>query len=92
MLRKRENWDRKDKEKTMKNKSQLKNIKNARIYINNDLTKEEREKQKKIRQRAQQEKANGKTVKMGYNKLIIDGVEWKWNREKEDLEKSGTKN
>lgn len=73
-----------DKEMVMKNKNKLKHLQN-RIYINNELTKEEKECQKTIKQIAEEERKNGKTVKIGYQKLTIDGTEWKWNRDQEKL-------
>ena len=35
---------------------------------------------------------NGNTVRVGYTKLIINGVEWKWNRGKKGLQKSDPRN
>ncbi|KAF2885367.1 hypothetical protein ILUMI_20836 [Ignelater luminosus] len=72
----------------MKNKARLKQIKEAKVYINNDLSVIEREKQKQIKRKANEEKGNGKDVKIGYNKVIIDGVEWRWDRTKGKLEKA----
>ncbi|KAF2879416.1 hypothetical protein ILUMI_26758 [Ignelater luminosus] len=77
-----------DKATIMKNKSKLKQIKEAKVYINDDLSIIEREKQKQIRRKANKEKGNGKDVKIGYDKVIIDGVEWRWDRAKGKLEKA----
>ena len=30
----------------------------------------------------------GKKVKLGYNKIIVDGEEWRWNKTKNELEKT----
>lgn len=61
-----------DKMKIMRNKGILKGKK---IYIDDDLTKNEGEIQKKLRTRAKEEKEKGKKVKVGYNKIFIDN---KW--------------
>ncbi|KAF2895613.1 hypothetical protein ILUMI_10562 [Ignelater luminosus] len=76
----------------MKNKAKLKQIKEAKVYINDDLSVIEREKQKQIKKKANEEKGNGKDIKIGYNKVIVDGVEWRWDRAKEKLEKAQLKN
>uniref|UniRef100_A0A6P7GQB1 Uncharacterized protein LOC114345469 n=1 Tax=Diabrotica virgifera virgifera TaxID=50390 RepID=A0A6P7GQB1_DIAVI len=75
-----------EKMKIMKNTYKLKELPN-RIYINDDLTKREREIQSKIRATAKEEKIKGKIAKVGYQKLILDNEVWKWNREREKLEK-----
>jgi hypothetical protein len=81
-----------DKEKIMKNKYKLKNIKNEKIYINDDTTKKEREKDKQMRKFAREEKDKGKEVKIGYNRVTIEGKIWKWNRVLEKLELDHPKN
>ncbi|XP_023312131.1 spectrin alpha chain, non-erythrocytic 1-like [Anoplophora glabripennis] len=75
-----------DKKMVMENKSKLRNLKNERIYINDDLTKSEIEMRKMIREKAEEERANGKTIKIGYKKLIVDGKVWRWNQNEERLE------
>ncbi|KAK9727415.1 hypothetical protein QE152_g19188 [Popillia japonica] len=52
----------------------------------------EKEKQKQIREMALKEKREGKMVKIGYNKITVDGEEWRWNRNEEKLDKIETKN
>lgn len=81
----------KDKEEVMMNKHKLKQLVNERIYINNDETKEQREKGRKIREIAKEYKKCGKEVKMGYNKIIVDGMVWKWNKERGMLEREEPK-
>lgn len=81
-----------DKNMIMENKAKLKALKAMTVYINNDLTKNERNKQRQIREKAKNEKGNGKEVKVGYNKIIVDGELWKWNRDKRELEKEESKN
>lgn len=45
-----------------------------------------------MRKIAMQERAKGKTVKTGYKKLTINGEVWRWNKDKETIEKERTKN
>lgn len=63
-----------------------------RIYINEDLTKKELEKGRLLRKRAKEERNRGRNVKVGYNKIIIDNEEWKWNYITESLELIHAKN
>ena len=72
----------KDKIKIMKKR---KNLKGTRIYIDDDLTKKERWIQKKIKERSDKERAEGKKTKIKYKKLIINGSEWRWNEKKSTL-------
>lgn len=72
----------KTKEKIMKEKSKLRGEK---IYIDHDMTREEREVQRKIRMRAREEKEAGRIVKVGYRKIFIGGIQWVWNEEVEEL-------
>lgn len=60
----------KTKEKVMKEKKKL-GIR--RIFIDSDVTVEERQIQRKLRERARKEKMEGKTVKVGYKKMEIQG-------------------
>ncbi|XP_070169555.1 uncharacterized protein [Polyergus mexicanus] len=53
------------------------------IYIDDDLTRREREIQGRLRRRAREEKEKGKEVKIGYKKISVNGKWFKWN-EKED--------
>ena len=70
----------------MKNKYELKNIQGDNIYINEDRTATERAKQAEIRKMAKLMADEGKKVKIGYNKIIADGEEWRWNKTKNKLE------
>jgi hypothetical protein len=80
------------KEKVMKQKGKLRgNRATEKIFIDNDLTKKEREIQKKIRAIAREEKRRaiakeakrqGKNLKVGYMKITIEGVQMRWNEEK----------
>lgn len=68
------------KQKIMREKSKLGERK---IYIDHDLTKEEREVQRILIERAREERIKGKKVKIGYRKLVIDGTQFIWNEEKQ---------
>jgi hypothetical protein len=57
----------------MLNKSKLKENKDERMYIDDNLTKEERETQKKLRELAREERDRGKKVKIGSRKIQING-------------------
>ena len=53
-----------EKLEILKNKMKLKNTKYSKVYINSDLTKKEREIQKKIREVANIEKRTNQNVKV----------------------------
>lgn len=67
-----------DKIKVMKNKSKLKG---QNTYINDDLTKTERNIQKKIAARAKEEREKGNSTKIGYKKVKINESWWYWEKE-----------
>lgn len=75
-----EDWQ--AKEKIMKEKSKLRG---RNIFIDHDMTKEEREVQRKLRERAGREREEGKKVKVGYRKIIVEGKIYIWNEEEEEL-------
>jgi hypothetical protein len=78
MLAKIESW--KQKKNIMLSKSKLKEKKvRGFICIDDDLTKEERKTQKKLRELAREERDRGKRVKIGYRKIQING-DWFWFR------------
>ncbi|KAJ3619978.1 hypothetical protein MTP99_008201 [Tenebrio molitor] len=72
MLAKIENWEQK---------------KNIMLSKNDDLTKEERETQKKLRELAREERDRGKRVKIGYRKIQINGDWFRWDKRQEKLKK-----
>ena len=72
------------KRRVMRNRRLLKG---SRIYVDDDLTRSEREIHKKLGEQAKKEEAGGRKVKRGYMKLIIDGVCWKWDERRGKLEK-----
>lgn len=51
------------------------------IYIECDLTQEDQKVQAAIRKVAREEKKNGKRTKIGYRKILIDGISYKWSDE-----------
>lgn len=51
------------------------------IYVDDDLTKEDREIQKKARDHCKIARELGKAAKVGYRKVFINGKEHKWNQE-----------
>ena len=77
--------NRTDKQMIMKNKHKLKNTKDSGTYINDDMSREERKIQAKIRERAKTERTSGKEVKIGFQKIIINGSVWRWNEEENDF-------
>lgn len=76
-----------EKEKLMKAKTQLRFVKERKVYISNDLTWKERKIQKLIRERAVKEKQLNKEVKIGYQRLYIGGKKWTWNKVDNRIEK-----
>lgn len=75
-----EDWQ--AKENIMMAKSRLKG---RNIFIDHDLTKEEREVQRKLRERVGKEREAGKKAKVGYRKIIVEGRVYMWNEEEEEL-------
>lgn len=73
-------WE--EKKEIMKNKAKLKE---ERIYINNDLTIEERNIQKNLVRISKEQKELGKNVKIGYQKLIIEGKTYVWEDAKNGI-------
>ncbi|KYN07152.1 hypothetical protein ALC62_01884 [Cyphomyrmex costatus] len=69
ILEKLENFE--EKIKIMKNKYKLRGRK---IYVDDDMTRKEREIQKKVREWAYQEKKKGRMVKVGYGKAEIGEI------------------
>lgn len=58
----------KDKMEVMKNKSISKDLKLEKLFIDNDLTRNERPQQRIITFRTQGERRKGNNINMGYNK------------------------
>jgi len=70
------------KEKIIKEKKKLGNRK---IFIDSDLTVEERQIQRKLKERARKERMEGKTVKVGYKKMEIQGKSFVWDEERQEI-------
>lgn len=75
-----ESWEKKKEVMISKNK-----LKDTRIYIDNDMTKKEREIQKEIRNIAMEEKKKGNRAKIGYQSLVINDEEYKWDEKEYGL-------
>lgn len=69
-----ETWEQKREIMLHKNK-----LKGTKIYIENDLTKEERRIQTELVKIAKDEREKGSRVKIGYKKLVINNVSYEWN-------------
>jgi predicted RNase H-like nuclease (RuvC/YqgF family) len=68
-----------------------KNLKGKKIYIENDLTKKEREIQTKIIKIAKEENNAGNKTRIGYQKLIINNQEYEWNKQQQNLQRKDVK-
>lgn len=79
-----DSWE--EKGKLMKNKNKLRGTQN---YIQHDLTQTEAKLQKELRDMAKTEKGKGNTTKVGYQKICINDIWWKWNAKTDKLEKMG---
>lgn len=55
------------------------------MFIDDDLTKKEREIQKKIRETADKERKKGNKTRMGYQKLEVNGVWMKWQKNEDEF-------
>lgn len=67
-------------------------LRGKKIYIDSDLTPQERDIQKKLRQTARKLREEGKNVKIGHMKLIVDGKEMLWNESGKTIAAKSTKN
>ncbi|KAJ3656653.1 hypothetical protein Zmor_015710 [Zophobas morio] len=79
-------WE--DKQNIMQAKSKLKGTK---VFIDNDLTKEENRVQANLRKLAKNERDQGKNVNVGYQKLIVDKQIWDWDGKTEKIIERNTK-
>ncbi|XP_050515097.1 uncharacterized protein PF3D7_1120000-like [Diabrotica virgifera virgifera] len=73
------------KTEIMRNKYKLKEISGSPVYIKHDLTKQERKVQKLLTEKANEERRLNKNVKIGYQKITINGKTFKWNNETNDI-------
>ena len=65
----------------MKNKSKLRKLIGKMIYIDDDCTLKEQQIQRNIKKRAAEERQKGSQVRVGYQKIVVGGREWKRNEE-----------
>lgn len=75
-----------EKMEIMKNKNGLR-ARKERIFINSELTRTEWETQRRLKQIANQERIKGNITKVGHQKIIINGAEYNWEKEKGELRK-----
>jgi hypothetical protein len=57
------------------------------IHVDDDLTNEERKTQKELKEVAREEIDKGKSVKIGYRKIQINGEWFIWDEREEKLKK-----
>ena len=76
------NWE--DKRTVMRKKKELK----AGIYIEDDLTREEREVQRKLRMIARENREKGKMATVRYKKICIEHLWYNWNEREGGLERA----
>jgi CRISPR/Cas system CSM-associated protein Csm4 (group 5 of RAMP superfamily) len=62
------------------------------MYIDDDLTNEERKTKKKLREVAREQRNTGKVVKIGYRKVQINGEWFIWDEREEKLKKNFKEN
>lgn len=75
-----DNWE--QKSLIMQNKRLLKG---SNVYVEHDLTVDERNTQREIRKIAKAEKDKGKNVKIMYRKLIVEGKVFVWDDREQGL-------
>jgi hypothetical protein len=85
MLVKIESWN--QKKNIILNKNKLKERKGERMYIDDDLTNEEKKTQKKLREVTREVRNRGKRVKIGYRKIQINGERFVWTEREEKRKK-----
>ena len=62
-------------------------LKRSKIYINHDLSREDRNIQSKFREVARQKREQGAKVRLGFLKIRINGnlIKWEQRRENNDF-------
>jgi hypothetical protein len=70
-------WERRSDETKRTSERKEGNGEDIHRQRSNDLTKQEREIQKKLRTIAKEEKREGKEVKVGYTQITIEEVQWR---------------
>jgi hypothetical protein len=77
----------KDKMMLVKIERKGKERKGERMYIDDDLTNEEKKTQKKLREVTREVRNKGKRVKIGYRKIQINGEWFIWTKREEKRKK-----
>ncbi|KYN50592.1 hypothetical protein ALC57_10669 [Trachymyrmex cornetzi] len=68
-----------DKRRIMEKKGKLRG---SRVYVDDDMTKSERDRQREIRRWAKNERDKGKSVKVGFGRGWLNGKEYEWKSER----------
>lgn len=76
-----------EKEQIIKNKYKLRKL-SERIYINEDLSRKDREIQKQLRTKLQEARRQGKNAKIEKGRILVENEVGKWNPHINQLEKS----
>jgi len=69
------------------NNEKEKKLRSRKIYIDNDLSQEEREAQRKLREIARDERADGRKARVGYRRIEIEGQIYIWSVEENRIVK-----
>ena len=72
-------WEK--KREIMSRKKELR----AGIFIDDDLTRMEREMQTQLREKAKEEREKGNKVKVGYGKIMTEDSWYRWNAREKKL-------
>lgn len=73
------NWE--EKSKVTQNKNRLRG---KRIVIDHDLSRNEREIQKKTLGKAREAREEGREVRIGVNRIRIDGTWYEWRERRKE--------
>lgn len=68
-----------DKRRIMEKKGELRG---SRVYVDDDMTKSERDRQREIRMWAKSERDKGRRVKVGFGRGWLNGKEYEWKSER----------
>lgn len=67
---------------------QKRKLKGSDIFIDQDRTTKERLVAKNLRELSKKHRAEGRTVKLGYQKITIDNIPYYWNEKSNSVKKS----
>lgn len=65
------------------------NLRGMRVYVDDDLSRSERERQSEVRMWAKREREKGENVKVGLGKAWKNGKEFVWNEERKSMNEKG---